>query len=239
MSLVAWILAFVITGAAASLQGTVGIGFGMLSVPLLSLIDPSLAPAPQLLIALPLTITMAWRERAAIDLHGFWWIIGGRIPGAVLGVALLAVASQRALDILIALIVLGAVAAIARGLRLRRTRVTKLAAGVTSGTTGVVASIGGPPVAILYSSDDSDIIRSTLAAVFSIGLTTSIGFRYASGNISMGDLRVALILFPAAIIGYLISLVLKDRVPNSRVRPAILIVSGLGAVALLLRSLVV
>lgn len=211
----------------------------MLAVPLLSLIHPSLAPAPQLLVALPLTVTMAWRERAAIDLQGFWWIIGGRIPGAVLGVALLAVASQRSLDILIALIVLGAVAAIARGLHIQRRRSTKLAAGVTSGTTGVVASIGGPPVAMLYSSDDSDTIRSTLAAVFTIGLTTSIVFRYASGNISMGDLHVALVLLPAAAIGYLISLVLKDRVPKKRVRAAILIVSGLGAVALLVRSILV
>jgi uncharacterized membrane protein YfcA len=239
MSLAAWILAFAITATAASLQGTVGIGFGMLSVPLLSLIDPSLAPAPQLLVALPLTVTMAWRERAAIDLHGFWWIIGGRIPGAVLGVALLGVVSQRSLDILIAMIVLGAVAAIARGLHIQRTRATKVAAGVTSGTTGVVASIGGPPVAMLYSSDDSDTIRSTLAAVFTIGLTTSIVFRYVSGNISMGDLHVALVLFPAAVIGYMISLVLKDRVPKDRVRTAILIVSGLGAVALLVRSTIV
>jgi hypothetical protein len=238
MSLVAWILAFAITAVAASLQGTIGIGFGMLSVPLLSLIDPSLAPAPQLLIALPITVTMAWKERAAIDLHGFWWIIGGRIPGAFLGIALLAVASQRTLDILIALIVLGTVAAIAGGLHIRRTRATKLAAGMTSGTTGVVASIGGPPVAMLYSSDDSDVIRSTLAAVFTIGLTTSILFRYASGNISSDDVHVALVLFPAAAIGYLISLILKDRVPKQRVRSAILIVSGLGALALLVRSLV-
>jgi uncharacterized membrane protein YfcA len=110
---------------------------------------------------------------------------------------------------------------------------------VTSGTTGVVASIGGPPVALLYSSDDSDIIRSTLAAVFTIGLTTSIVFRYVSGNISMDDVRTALVLFPAVVIGYLISSVLKDRIPKERVRSAILIVSGLGAVALLVRALVI
>lgn len=238
MPLASWILAFAITAIAASLQGTVGLGFGMLSVPLLSLIDPNLAPAPQLFIALPLTISMAWTERRAIDLHGFWWIIGGRVPGAVIGVALLAVASQRNLEILIAFIVLGAVAAIARGIRVRRTPVTKFAAGMTAGTTGVVAAIGGPPVALLYASEDSDTIRSTLAAVFSIGLTTSIVFRYASGNISAYDLRVALILFPAAVIGYLSSLVLKGRVPKETVRSAILLISGLGAAALLLRALI-
>jgi uncharacterized membrane protein YfcA len=208
----------------------------MLSVPLLSLINPALAPVPQLLIALPLTITMAWREREAIDLHGFWWLIGGRIPGAFIGVALLAVASQRMLDVLIALIVLGAVVVIASGIHVRRTRATKLAAGVASGTTGVVASIGGPPVALVYSSEDSDVIRSTLAAVFTIGVTTSLLFRFASGNIMWNDVRVALVLFPAVVIGYLVSLVLKDRVVKSQVRSAILVGSGLGAVALLIRA---
>ena len=239
MSFTAWLLAFAITAIAATFQGTVGVGFAMLSVPLLSLIDPSLTPAPQLLVALPLAVTMAWAERSAIDLRGFWWIIGGRIPGGLLGIALLAVASQTMLDIFISLVVLGAVVAIARGIHIRRTPATKLAAGVTSGTTGVVASIGGPPVALLYSSDDSDIIRSTLAAVFTIGLTTSIVFRYASGNISMDDVRIALVLFPAVVIGYVISSVLKDRIPKERVRSAILIVSGLGAVALLVRALVI
>jgi uncharacterized membrane protein YfcA len=238
VSLTAWILALAITAIAALLQGTVGVGFGMLSVPLLSLIDPSLAPAPQLLVALPLTITMAWRERKAIDLHGFWWIIGGRIPGAVLGVALLAIASQRMLDVFTALIVLGAVAAIALGVRIRRTPRTKLAAGMTSGTTGVVAAIGGPPVALLYSSDDSDIIRSTLAAVFTIGISTSIIFRYASGNLSASDVRVSAVLLPAVLIGYVVSLAVKDRIPKDRVRSAILVVSGFGACALLVRALV-
>ncbi len=152
MSLLAWALALIITAGAASVQGTVGLGFAMVSVPLLSLIHPSLAPVPQLLMVLPLTVTMAWRERHAIDLRGFWWIIGGRIPGAFLGVALLTVASQRILDMFIALTVLGAVAVMAKGVHVKRTRGTKFAAGVGSATTGVIASIGGPPVALEYST---------------------------------------------------------------------------------------
>jgi uncharacterized membrane protein YfcA len=238
MSLLAWAVALLITAIAASVQGTVGLGFAMVSVPLLSLIHPSLAPVPQLLVVLPLTVTMAWRERNAIDLHGFWWLIGGRIPGAFLGVALLSIATQRTLDVFIALTVLGAVVVIAMGVHVKRTPVTKLAAGVASGTTGVVASIGGPPVALVYSSEDSDTIRSTLAAVFTIGALTSLTFRYASGNITWDDARVALVLFPAVVVGYLVSGFLKGRVDRSQVRAAILIVSGIAAIALLVRALV-
>jgi len=237
MSLFAWVLALIITVGAAGVQGTVGLGFAMVSVPLLSLIHPSLAPVPQLLVAFPLTITMAWRERHAIDLHGFWWIIGGRIPGAFVGVALLAVASQRSLDITIALIVLGAVAVIARGIHIKRTPGSKLTAGIASGATGVIASIGGPPIALVYTADDSNTIRSTLAAVFTFGIVTSTVFRYASGNITWTDVRVAAVLFPAVVVGYVVSLFLKERVSRGSVRMAILIVSTAAAVALLARSL--
>jgi uncharacterized membrane protein YfcA len=238
MSILAWAVALLITAIAASVQGTVGLGFAMVSVPLLSLVHPSLAPVPQLLVVLPLTVTMAWRERKAMDLHGFWWLIGGRIPGAFLGVGLLAIATQRTLDIFIALTVLGAVVVIAKGIHIKRTPATKLAAGIGSGTTGVVASIGGPPVALVYSSEDSDTIRSTLAAVFTVGALTSITFRYASGNMTWDDVRVALVLFPAMVAGYLVSGFLKERVDRTQVRAGILIVSGFAAIALLLRALV-
>ena len=79
--MVALILALAVTFVAASIQGVVGIGFALVSVPILALIDPSLAPVPQLLITMPLTITMAWRERRHIDASG---IGSDRWPGASL-----------------------------------------------------------------------------------------------------------------------------------------------------------
>ncbi len=238
MSIVSWALAIVVTAVAASFQGTVGLGFAMISVPVLSLIHPSLAPVPQLLIALPLTFSMAWRERHAIDLRGFWWLIAGRIPGAFIGLALLAVASQRILDVFIAFVVLAAVAAIGRGLHVRRTPGTKVAAGIASGVSGLVASIGGPPVALVYSSEDSDTIRSTLAVVFSFGMLTSAMFRYFSGNASWMDIRVSVVLLPAVAVGYFISQKLVDRIDKKQVRAAILVVSGLAAAGLLMRAVV-
>lgn len=40
---------------ATTVQGIAGLGFAMVSVPILALIDPSFAPVPQLLMTLPLT----------------------------------------------------------------------------------------------------------------------------------------------------------------------------------------
>jgi uncharacterized membrane protein YfcA len=231
-------LALVITAIAALLQGTVGIGFAMVSVPLLALIDPRLAPVPQLLVALPLSLAIAWRERGSIELHGFWWIIVGRVPGAFIGLGLLAIATGRALDLFIGVVVVASTLVVARGVHVRRTSSAKFVAGVVSGTTGLVASIGGPPVALLYSSAEARTIRSTLASVFAIGLVLSLTFRSVSGNVVPSDLWVGAILLPAAALGYLLSSTMKDKMNASVARAGVLVISTLGGIALIFRALV-
>lgn len=238
MSLLVWLIALAITAGAAAVQGTVGVGFAMIAVPLLSLVNPDLAPVPQLLVLLPMTFVMAWRERGAMDLRGVGWIIVGRFPGLALGVALLAVANERTLDLFIGVVVLTAVVIVATGFHVHRTSATKFAAGVASGTTGVVASIGGPPVALLYSDEDAATVRATLAAVLTIGVSLSTAARVATGNVSSMDVRVAVVLFPAVVAGYLVSLRYKDRIPARVVRTAILIVSAVAATALIGRAIV-
>ncbi|GMQ86494.1 MAG: sulfite exporter TauE/SafE family protein [Acidimicrobiia bacterium] len=237
MPIEAWILALVITFAAALTQGIVGVGFAMVSVPLLALIDPRLAPVPQLLVAMPLTMTMAWRERAHIEMRRITWIIVGRLPGAIIGVALLAVATQVVLDLAIATIVLLAVAIIGSGYVVARNSYTEFGAGVLSGTTGLVASIGGPPLALLYADETGPVARSNLATVFSVGLSIALVARALSGNIEWGDVRVAAILLPALLVGYLLSGKLKDRLNPTQLRSAILILSTIGAVGLIVRAL--
>lgn len=232
------VLAFLITVGAAIVQGTVGLGFGMVAVPLLALLDPVLAPVPQLFAAVPLTILMAWRERKDMDLHGVGWLLLGRFPGAAIGVALLAIATQRTLDVFIGVAVLLAVAIIGSGFHVKRNRATKFAAGVASGTTGLVASIGGPPVALIYTSEEAATIRSTLGAIFTIGLGITISVRAVSGNITTTDLWISAWLIPAVLIGWSLSLHLKDRIPRHAVRAAILVICAVAAIALLVRAVV-
>jgi uncharacterized membrane protein YfcA len=236
MSPLAIVAALVVTFIAASIQGVVGMGFAMVSVPILALIDPSLAPVPQLLVTLPLTVSMAWRERHHIHPSGIGWIIGGRLPGALLGLGLLAVATQQTLDVAIAAVVIGAVAIIASGYHLARTPGSEFGAGLLSGVSGMVASIGGPPLALLYTKDDGPTIRSNLAAIFTIGLVITISLRAVSGNISTTDLLVAFIIFPAVVAGYAVSLRLKNHISEPMVRSGVLVISLVGALGLLIRA---
>lgn len=212
-------------------------GFAMVAVPVLALLDPSLAPVPQLLVALPMALVMAWRERHHVELAGIGWVIAGRVPGAVLGVMLLAIVTQRTLDLVIAAAVLVAVVIIATGVHIRRSPPSEFGAGLLSGVSGLVASIGGPPLALLYTRDEGAVVRSNLAAIFSIGMTITIAARVLSGNISWGDVQIGLILLPAVLVGYMVSLRFKDRVSQSFVRGSILLIATLGAVGLVIRAL--
>ncbi len=226
MPLEIWLLALVVTAIAAFVQGTVGLGYAVVAVPILALLDSSLVPVPQLLTALPLTLVMLWRERGDVDFSGVGWLIAGRVPGAAIGVLLLAIATQRALDLLIGSMVLIGVAILASGVSVRRVPVTQFGAGLASGTTGLVAGIGGPPTALLYSTAEAATIRSTLAAVFSIGVSISVGVRFSTGNATASDLEIAAVLLPAVLGGWWLSTLLKDRIPKERVRAAVLTLSA-------------
>ncbi|MEA2010191.1 MAG: hypothetical protein U9N78_05760, partial [Actinomycetota bacterium] len=142
------------------------------------------------------------------------------------------------LDLAIALIVLGAVAIIASGFHVRRTPFSEFAAGLASGVSGFIASIGGPPLALLYTRDDGPTVRSNLAAIFTIGLLITIATRALTGNITLSDVRIAAILFPALMAGYIVSLRFKNRVSQGVVRNAILALSLIGALGLIIRAIV-
>jgi uncharacterized membrane protein YfcA len=237
VSPLSWITALAVTYFAATVQGIVGLGFAMVSVPILALIDPSFAPVPQLLMTLPLTMAMAWRERSHLSLAGVGWIVTGRLPGAVIGVGLLSVATQAILQAVIAVLVLIAVTIIATGIHVKRTPASQFGAGLLSGVSGLVASIGGPALALLYTRDEGAVVRSNLAAVFVVGLSISIIARLISGNMTWEDARVAAILFPALVAGYLTSLTVKDRWSLAGVRNGILVLSLIGSLALISRVL--
>jgi uncharacterized protein len=233
-----WLLAILITGGAAAIQGLVGVGYGMVAVPVLALLNPALSPVPQLLTVIPLTVLMAWKERSDIDLRGVGWLLGGRVPGAAIGVGLLAVATQRFLDLFIGVVVLIATIVLASGFSVRITPYSQFGAGVASGATSLVASIGGPPTALLYSGEKAATIRSTLAAVFTMGVLFTIVVRLVTGNISEADLGVSMVLVPGVIAGWLVSTRVKERVPQGRVRAGVLVIAALAALGLMIRAIV-
>ncbi|MFV2070649.1 MAG: sulfite exporter TauE/SafE family protein [Pirellulales bacterium] len=231
------VIASLVMMVGASVQGSVGFGMGMLTAPLLLLIDPILVPGPVLMAALVLTLLVAHRERRTIDLGSVGWAVVGRLPGAVIGAAILAIVSQRTVAILVGAVVLLAVAMLAAGVRTRRTRGTLMTAGLVSGLTGTLASVGGPPIAMLYHDATGARIRGTLSGFFIIGLVMSLSALALLGGLGTRHLIAAAGLIPGVVIGFVISTHLAPIIDRGQTRRAVLGTSALGGVVVVARAL--
>lgn len=231
------IIALVVSTIGAALQGVVGFGFGVLSVPILTIINPDFTPIPQLILALPLATTIALRERRHLDLSGAAWVIAGRFPGALLGALLLGAVASRTIDAIIAIVVIAASVTITSGWSIRRTSFTEFLAGITSGITGSVSAIGGPPIALLYHDSPGGTIRSTLSTIFIVGLTINLVTLGAFGEIYRTDLTTAAILLPGVLVGVTLSRFLAGRFDDRALRRVVLATAGLAGLGLAVKVL--
>lgn len=234
---VEFVASFIVVMFAAAVQGTIGLGFNIVAVSVMSLINPILVPVPQLILGLAQSIGAVAREHTGVDRTGVWWIFLGRLPGAAIGVWLLSVASDRVLDVFIGTMVLMAVLILASGVKLVRNRTIEFGAGVFAGVSSYVSAIGGPPVALLYSKDEGPTIRATLGLVFTLGMSLTLVVRTFAGDVTSADVVLGLALMPAAAAGFAMSSWLKERVAAAQLRAAIFIISSVAAVALLGRAL--
>lgn len=229
-------VAFLVSFLAAALHSTVGFGFALLSVPLLSLLNPLFAPVPQLLVVFPLTLAIVLRERHAVEVKSTLWIFAGRIPGALVGVALLKLLSSAALDVLMSsMVFIGVALVVSRG-TFQRTAVREFSAGVASGTMAMVSAIGGPPIALLYRNDSGPTVRANLGLVFAIGLCITITVRALAGEVSWEEVIIGAALLPAVWLGLRASKKLIPRVDGPVLRNAIVVVAAGAAILLLARG---
>ena len=225
-------VAFVITFFAATVQSTIGFGFALLSVPLLSLLNPVFAPVPQLVVFLPLAVAIVVREWSAVEPKSIAWILVGRIPGALIGVTLLKLLLQPALDVLMAAMVAVGVVLVVGKTAFRRSPWMDFAAGTASGTMAMVSAIGGPPIALLYRNASGSTVRANLGLVFTIGVCLTLTVRASAGEVSLEEVIVGVAFLPAVLMGLHASRGLLTRVEGRILRNAIVLVALLAAAML-------
>lgn len=225
-------------GFGATVQGAVGFGMALVAAPLLVLIHPDLVPGPLLVNGLALTLLVVLRERASIDLRGVQWALVGRVPGVVAGAWVLTLVSARSLALLVGLAVLAGVALGLSGLRLAPTPRTLLGAGLCSGIFGTVASIGGPPLALVYQHEPGPRLRGTLAGYFVVGGLMSLAALVAIGRYGAGELRWTLLMLPGTVLGFAFSRRFTAFVDAGRTRRAVLAITVAAGAVAVLRSLV-
>jgi uncharacterized membrane protein YfcA len=224
-----------LTGAAV--QGSVGLGLGLLAAPVFALLEPSLVPATILLTTSVLPLLTSLRELDDIDWSGLGFALLGRLPGTAVGVAVVATQPPSLIAVVVAVVVLGACALSVTRWHARPTPRALVTAGLVSGVSGTATSIGGPPVALLYQRSSGAMLRSTMGMYFLVGNVTSVLALSAAGQVEGRDLLRAGALLPFVVAGFLLSGPLRRRVDGPSLRVAVLVLSSGSAVLLLARTL--
>ncbi len=221
----------------AAVQGSIGLGLGLLGAPLLALLDPTLVPATILLITSALPVLTSFRELEDVDWRGLGLALTGRLPGMLLGSWVVVTQPARTTAIVVAVVVLGAVALSVTSWKARPTPRALLLAGVVSGVSGTATSIGGPPVALLYQHASGGTLRSTMGLYFLVGNVLSASVLALAGEIGTRDVARAMALLPFLLAGFLLSGPLRGHVDGTLLRTCVLLLSAAGAVTLLVRTL--
>ncbi len=239
MDLTLGVVAAAVTATAigATLQGSLGFGMNLVTVPILALVLPAALPVTVVVLGVPISLGMARYERHALDWAGVGWIVLGRVPGAIVGAWIVASVSTSVLQAVAGAIVLALVAASVASPPLHVSRHSQVAAGLVSGVTGTSAGIGGPPLALLYQHAPGPTMRSTLAASFAFGTVLSLGTLGAAQQIGVDQLLLGLGLAPVVVAGSVAGRRLHRFLDRGWLRPAVLLFAGLTALAAVVHAL--
>ncbi|TDD77946.1 sulfite exporter TauE/SafE family protein [Actinomadura darangshiensis] len=236
-------LEFLLVGGLAALagaivQGSVGLGVGLVATPIVTMLFPSLMPGAILTVALVLPFATLAQEVRHAELRGLGWAFGGRVAGTPLGAWLVAAAPGRVLGIVIGVVVLAALALTTWSREVPRNRRTLAAAGAISGATSTASGIGGPPMALLYQRESGPRVRATLAVFFIAGALLSLGTLAAAGRLPGRQVVAGLELIPFVLAGFLAAGPLRRYLDAGRLRVALLVVVGASALMLIVRNLI-
>ena len=231
------VLAGIAVLVGALIQGAVGFGVGLVAAPIVTLLDPSLMPGSLLVVGFLLPLMSFATERRHYDPR-VGWVFAGRVLGTVPGVLIVATLSPEQLAVGVGVMTLVAVALTVHTFELPVNRSTLAGAGFFSAIGATAASIGGPPLGLVYQRSDPRTVRSTTALVFVLGSLMSLGGLAIAGQLSARELVTGLAFFPFFAIGFALSLPLRPHLGGSVFRVAVLGVVTASALAVLLRPLV-
>lgn len=218
-------------------QSGIGLGLGLVGAPIVTLLDPALMPGSMLVAGASLPLLILAREALHTDWPGVSWALAGRVAGTAGGIWVLAVVSLRALGIVVGGMVLTVVVLSVRSAVVPRNRVTLVTAGVISGVTGTATSIGGPPVALLYQSEEGPRVRATLSVFFTVGNSLALAALAATGHLPARDITAGLVFTGCAAAGFAAAAGLRQFLDAGRTRAAVLAAAAGSALILIVHSI--
>ena len=222
----------------AYVQAVVGLGLGLLSAPVVALVEPSLVPVLTLWLALLVSGLNLVDEHEHVDWRSTAWSLPARVPGTVVGAWLVAAFTEEQIGVALAVMVLIAVALSVHTLDVPLNPATLATAGFVAGATGTATSVGGPPIALLYQRGDPQVVRATLSVFFFVGVILSLSGLAITGSLDREPSVLALAMAPGVVVGYVVGRGTRGLVDREAFRRGVLVACTVSAMILLVRSVV-
>ncbi|MEP1206353.1 MAG: sulfite exporter TauE/SafE family protein [Rhizobiaceae bacterium] len=223
--------------AGSVVQAGLGMGFGLTVAPILALLDPVLVPVSALYLGTATSIAGALNERANIVWREVTICLSGRILGIFIGLFILVgLTSLATFSLVFGSIILFAVLLSIAGWQLALNMRNLFAMGLVSGFTGVITSVGAPPLALIYQHQPALNSRATLATFFALGGGISLIVLSFAGLSNPTHLWAAMIMAPPAILGTWLGRRMRGGFDN-RYRVFLLGIAVMASLGLIYRGL--
>lgn len=237
MTVVGFLVAAGVIIFGSIVQGTIGFGLGLLSAPFIAIAIPEAIPVVLVMVAWPIGGVTAVREHHALDHFALRWMLVGAVPGTLIGLWIIHLASASTLGVIVGITTLAGVMATMVSPPIPVNRTSACSAGLIGNITGTAASVGGPPVALLFQHHGGPTIRSTLGAYFALSATLSVIGYGATGEITVDRLLLTLALLPAMLFGAWLSKHFHGLVDAGWLRPSVLVLSSVAGTIAILRGI--
>lgn len=228
------VLVLLLTAAGATVQGSIGIGYGLVAGPGLAAIDTAFIPGPLLAVGIIVGTRHVVAEFDEIDRPAVGRSLIGLPFGLAAGIAVLNAMDDRLLGV-----VVGAATTVATllGLSVRRTPAVEVVAGAATALSAITAALTGPPFVVAYSDLRPAALRSTASLFISVLIVVSLVTLAFTGNFGGDEVRLLLLLVPGTVAGLVLARFVRPVIDRPWFRPLILVVAAVGGVALVLRNL--
>jgi len=222
---------------ASSIQGLLGFGFAVIASPIIVQIEPNLVPQLLSLLGFPLALRVFYREKNQVSLSKVKPLILGRLLGGPIGLLFLLNLSERYLSICVGIIVFLAGLGSFFGWVINRNNLNSFLAGIFSGIFGMIAAIGGPPIALLYRNTKSQEFRPSVNSIFSIGILITLSLLLLSGNLLVDHLLLFLLFLPFVLFGIRVSSPFLSKVSATFIAQSVTYFSIFSGLYVILRNL--
>jgi uncharacterized membrane protein YfcA len=212
-------------------------GYALITVPFLLMIDPGFVPVSILCSSLGLSLFVMYRDRASVEVSGIMIAMIGRFVGTGIALLLLVVIARDTFPLIIGGLILFGVTLSLLNPAWHPTTPGLIGAGVLSGMMGTLAGMGGLSMALLYQHQHGAVIRGTLAGFLVIGTSVSLVSLLLVGQCTWEEFRLFLMSVPAIVLGFVVSRYTIRMLDKGYVRTAILIVSAASGVVVIVKSL--